>query len=112
MNSSEDKFKKLKREFEKKLKEISNNVEDEQNRLKKDFRIQKKNPYAKKQKVTIGNGEDWASFNADGSSNQQQQMQAMANKSKEDLRLQGELDDLHYGLDYKIENLSKIKGTT
>jgi hypothetical protein len=87
LHSSDDKFKRLKRDFEKKIKEISNNVEDEENELKKKFRNQKKNPYAKKQKITIGDNNDWASFNADGSNAQQQQMQGLANKSKEDLRL-------------------------
>jgi len=74
LNTSEDKFKKLKREFDKKIKEIDNTVEDEQNRLKKEFRIQKKNPYSKKIKPSVGAGDDMFSFNADGSSNQKVQM--------------------------------------
>jgi hypothetical protein len=39
-------------------------------------------------------------------------MQAMANKSKEELRLQGELNDVHYMLDYKVDKLTQIKSTT
>jgi len=70
LHNSEDKFKKLKREFDKKIKEISNNVEDEQNRLKKEFRVAKNDPYAKKSVAHGGVGDDLFSFNADGSSNQ------------------------------------------
>jgi hypothetical protein len=39
LHTSEDKFKKLKREFEKKIKEISSTVEDEENRASSFFSI-------------------------------------------------------------------------
>lgn len=70
LHTSEDKFKKLKREFEKKIKEISSTVEDEENRLKKKFGVQKNSQYAKRIVKHEGVADDMFSFNADGSSNQ------------------------------------------